>query len=172
VADASTAPGSFTSATPDNTRDAWLLAVGGDQGGAPLSGTGLIEVARIRDATGDLVRNFEPSGYNTPGTHGGWAEVIANTLFQAGSTGGAVFSFRSGLVCPGTGGNPGQCGVPAATAPYNFEGTLNSTALSYQQGGPRYLAGTTLFRAFLYAAGGFPNDAGGTPTATLERIIY
>jgi hypothetical protein len=173
IANASTAPGSFTSATPDNTKDAWLLVVGGDQGGAPLSGAGVIEVGQIRDASGEIeTPTFSAAGYNNAGsTHGGWTEVIANSLFQAGGSGGTVFTFRSGFVCPGTGGKPGQCGVPA-TPPYNFTGALNSTALPYQQGGPRYLAGATLFRAFIYAAGGFPNDAGGTPTATLERIIY
>ncbi len=44
--------------------------------------------------------------------------------------------------------------------------------MSYLSGGPRYLSGNVLFRAFVYAAGGFPNDAGGTPTDTVERLIY
>jgi hypothetical protein len=169
VASASSAPNSFTATTPTNiTQDVWLLAVGGDQGGAPLTGAGIIEVAQVRNEAGELASpTFSASTYNTTGTHGGWSEVIANYLFQAGSTGGANFTFRSGFVCPGVGNTAGQCDSAA-----RFSGTLNSTALSYQQGGPRYLAGSTLFRAFIYAAGGFPNDAGGTPTATLERIIY
>jgi len=172
VANASTAPSSFTSATPNNTLDEWLVVAGGDQGGAPLTGPGVIEVGRILQFGDELATpSFTDSGYNTAGTHGGWTEIISNYLFQAGSTGGSVLTFRSGFVCPGTGGRAGQCGV-TNTPPYNFEGALNSTALSYQQGGPRYLAGTTRFRAFLYAAGGFPNDAGGTPTATVERIVF
>jgi hypothetical protein len=168
IADASTAPNSFTSAAPDNSLDAWLLVAGGDQGGAPLTGTGIIEMAQIRTSTGEVAQpGFNAANYNTASTHGGWTEVIANYLFQAGSSGGTVFAFRSGFVCPGTGNNPGKCDSSG-----KFTGTLGSTALAYQQGGPRYLAGATLFRAFIYAAGGFPNDAGGTPTATLERIIY
>jgi hypothetical protein len=168
VANAITAPGSFTATTPTDIReDSWLLAVGGDQGGAPLTGAGIIEVAKVRSEPIDLTPSFSAATYNTAGTHGGWTEVIANYLFQAGGTGGAGFTFRSGFVCPGPGTSVAQCDSPT-----KFDGTLNSTALSYQQGGPRYLAGTTLFRAFIYAAGGFPNDAGGTPTATLERIIY
>ncbi|WP_224248782.1 hypothetical protein [Hyalangium gracile] len=168
-ADASTAPGSFTPAAPDNAQDAWLLAVGGDAGGAPLSGTGIIEVAQVRNSGGPIATPaFSAATYNTAGTHGGWAEVIANYLFQAGSTGGTGFKLNSGFVCPGNGNDPGKC--LAATS---FDGTLGSSAINaYQQGGPRYLAGSTLFRAFIYAAGGFPNDAGGTPTNTLERIIY
>jgi hypothetical protein len=168
VANAETAPSSFTSANPDIRQDAWLLAVGGDQGGALLSGTGIIEVAKIRDTSGVIATPlaFNAATYNTEGTHGGWTEVIANYLFQAGSTGGTGFSFRSGFVCRSA-NNLSQCDSPA-----KFDGTLISTTLPYRQGGPRYLAGATLFRAFIYTAGGFPNDAGGTPTATLERIIY
>ncbi len=168
VASAASAPSSVTSTTPDNRQDAWLVAVGGDRGSAGLVTTNVIETARVQTATGpaDPV-TFAAAGYNTAATHGGWAEVVANYLFQAGSTGGSGFSFRSGFVCPGAGNNPGQCTTAAS-----FSGSLNSTALAYQQGGPRYLAGTTLFRAFVYAAGGFPNDAGGTPTSTIERIIY
>jgi hypothetical protein len=167
VASAATAPASFSSTSPDNRQDIMLLVVGGDVGGV-LLGTGVIEVGPLRTASGPVATvSFVEAGYNTAATHGGWTEVIANFLFQAGGTGGAGFSFRSGLVCPGSGNNPGQCtGFP------DFDGALNSTSLSYQQGGPRYLAGTTLFRAFIYAAGGFPNDAGGTPTSTIERIIY
>jgi hypothetical protein len=171
IANASTAPNSFTPAAPDNSLDAWLVVAGGDQGGAPLSGAGIIEVAQIRNASGDIAAasiGFSAAGYNNTGsTHGGWTEIISNSLFQAGSSGGTVFAFRSGFVCPGTGQNPGKCDSAA-----KFSGNLSSTALAYQQGGPRYLGGSTLFRAFIYAAGGFPNDAGGTPTATLERIIY
>ncbi len=164
VASAATAPSSFTSTSPDNRQAVWLLAVGGDTGGAPL-GANVIEAGQVQ-VSGTLI-NFAPASYNTLATHGGWAEVIANYLFQAGSTGGAGFAFRSGFVCPGTGNDPGQC-----TGTADFRGSLNNTALGYQQGGPRYLAGTTLFRAFIYAAGGLPNDAGGTPTSTIERIIY
>ncbi len=54
----------------------------------------------------------------------------------------------------------------------SFDGTLNATSVSYLSGGPRYLSGNVLFRAFVYAAGGFPNDAGGTPTDTVERLVY
>jgi hypothetical protein len=165
VASAATAPASFSSTNPDNRQDVYLLAVGGDQGGAPL---GSIEVARVRTSAGPVAApfTFVADNHNAASTHGGWAEVVANYLFQAGSTGGASFAFHSGPVC-GQGSNPVQC-----TAPSSFSGSFNSTSLAYQQGGPRYLGGVTLFRAFVYAAGGFPNDAGGTPTPTIERIIY
>ncbi len=168
IASATTAPGSFPAPTPGNPQDAWLLAAGGDQGGAPLSGAGVIEVAQVRDEASVVTSPaFSAATYNTASTHGGWTEVIANRLFHAGSTGGAGFAFRSGFVCPGSGDAPGPCDGPTS-----FAGDLEEEALSYQQGGPRYLAGTTLFRAFIYVAGGAPNDAGGTPTDTLERIIY
>ncbi|MDY7233098.1 hypothetical protein [Hyalangium rubrum] len=167
VANAATAPRSFTTPT-DIRQDVWLLAVGGDQGGAPLTGTGIIEVAKVREDDAEVATpTFSAATYNTQGTHGGWTEVIADYLFQAGSTGGTGFKFGSAFVCRGTGNTPGQCDAPS-----QFDGTLDNALSGYQQGGPRYLAGTTLFRAFIYAAGGFPNDAGGTPTATLERIIY
>ncbi|HEX8704470.1 MAG TPA: hypothetical protein VF815_36905, partial [Myxococcaceae bacterium] len=171
VANASTAPSSFTSSSPDNTLDEWLVVVGGDQGGAPLTGTGVIEVGRIRQLGNEVDPiSFTDSGYSAASTHGGWTELIANSLFQAGTQGGSTSTLSYGFVCPGPGG-PGQCGVPA-TAPYNFQGTLITTPLSYQQGGSRYLAGTTPLTPFIYTAGGFPSDAGGPPTATLERLTH
>ncbi len=163
VASAATAPGSFTA----NPQDVWLLAVGGDRGSAGLVTTNVIETGRVQTATGpEQTVTFANTGYSTTATHGGWAEVVANYLFQAGSSGGSGFAFRSGFVC-GQGNNQGQC-----TTAGSFNTAFNDTSVDYQQGGPRYLAGTTLFRAFVYAAGGFPNDAGGTSTSTIERIIY
>jgi hypothetical protein len=167
VADATTAPNSFTPAAPDNSADAWLVAVGGDAGSTALT-TNVFEVGKVKDANGPIAApTFSSANYNAGGTHGGWSEIIANYLFQAGANGGTGFAFRSNFACPGTGNTVGKC-----SAANDFRGTLNSTSLSYQQGGPRYLSGNVLFRAFVYAAGGFPNDAGGTPTESVERIIY
>ena len=166
LADANSAPNSFTSTSPNNTQDAWLIAVGGHTGSALVNN--VIEVGQVRNSSGTVASpNFSNTSYNTSGSHGGWALVVANYLFQAGATGGTGFLFRSNFACPGSGNSVGQC-----TAANSFRGTLNATSVSYQQGGPRFLAGTTLFRAFVYAAGGFPNDAGGTPTSSIERIIY
>ncbi|HEX5746249.1 MAG TPA: hypothetical protein VFZ09_08390 [Archangium sp.] len=168
VANAVTAPNAFTPATPDNSQDAWLLVVGGDAGGAPLTGTGIIETAQVKSSAGPTAAPaFTQAPYNTASTHGGWAEIASNYLFQAGGTGGAGFAFRSNLVCGGTTRDPARC-----TAPTSFDGTLGATSVAYLSGGPRYLSGNVLFRAFVYAAGGFPNDAGGTPTDTVERLIY
>ncbi|MDC0709078.1 hypothetical protein POL68_11450 [Stigmatella sp. ncwal1] len=71
------------------------------------------------------------------------------------------------LRCGGTGTEPAKC-----TESASFDGTLNATSVSYLNGSPRYLSGNVLFRAFVSAAGGFPNDAGGTPTDTVERLVY
>jgi hypothetical protein len=169
VASSVTAPNAFTPTAPDNSQDAWLLVVGGDAGGAPLTGTGIIETAQVKSAgwPSPAPILFAQATYNTASTHGGWTEVVANYLFQAGATGGTGFAFRSNLVCGKTGAEPAKC-----TEPTSFDGTLNATSVSYLSGGPRYLSGNVLFRAFVYAAGGFPNDAGGTPTDTVERLVY
>jgi hypothetical protein len=178
VANALTAPNSFTTATgaTANTQDTWLLALGGDSGGTALTsgpvltGTGIIEVGKVVENGAPVATPaFSASTYGAGGTHGGWAEVVANYLFYAGTSGASNYTFLSERVCPGTGNNLGEC-----TDVANFTGTLNATGADalYQSGGPRYLAGTTLFRAFVYAAGGFPSDTGGTPSATIERIIY
>lgn len=163
VADATTAPNSFAAA---DATDAWLVVAGGDQGGMPF-GTEVIEVAQVVEGGMPVAPSFTVANYNTAGTHGGWVEIIANTLFQAGSTGGAGFTFRSDFICPGAGNRVGEC-----TGVMSFQGTLNSTALSYRTGGPRFTAGEVLFRAFIYVAGGQPMDTGGAPTDTVERIIY
>lgn len=167
LANSTTAPGAFTSTTaPDNRQDAWLLAVGGDAGGAPLT-TGDIEVGQVKNAAGIIAAPvFTQASYNTADTHGGWAEVVSNFLLQTGATGGAGIAFRFNLVCGGS-KDPAQC-----TTATSFGGTLTAASISYLSGGPRYLSGNVLYRAFVYAAGGFPNDAGGTPTDTVERLIY
>lgn len=167
-ANAQTAPSSFSQTNPtDNRLDAYLLVVGGDSAGGLLS-SGAIEVAQVRNSSGLIASpSFTLTTYNTLATHGGWTEVIANTLFQAGSTGGTGFASKSNFACPGVGNNVGQC-----TGASDFKGTLNNAFSAYQSGGPRYLSGSVLFRAFVYVGGGFPNDAGGTPVQSLERIIY
>ncbi|AKJ07164.1 Hypothetical protein AA314_08790 [Archangium gephyra] len=164
VASSVTAPNAFTT-----DQDAWLLVVGGDAGGAPLTGTGIIETAQVKSGgfPSPAPTIFTQATYNTASTHGGWTEVVANYLFQAGATGGTGFAFRSNLVCGRTGSDPAKC-----TSDTSFGGTLNATSVSYLSGGPRYLSGNVLFRAFVYTAGGFPNDAGGTPTDTVERLVY
>ena len=108
-----------------------------------------------------------PGTYNTFAGHGGWVEIVANILFQAGTTSGTGLGFRSNYVCPGMGNRVGEC-----TAAGSFTGTLNATGIAYRSGGARYLAGETLFRAYVFLAGGFSGDAGGVPTDSIERIVY
>ncbi|MBN1203321.1 MAG: hypothetical protein JXB05_00160 [Myxococcaceae bacterium] len=167
VASAATAPNSFSSPDPDNRQDVWLVAVGGDRGPTAILTSNVIEVAKVRDATGDLTASFTPIDYKT-GTHGGWAKVIANYLFQSGSAGNTVFKLNSDVLCPAANGSPTQC-----TSDASFTRGLNSGAFKYTAGGPRYLSGTAQFRAYVYVSGGLPNDNGtGTPVATTERIFF
>ncbi|WP_224367767.1 hypothetical protein [Hyalangium versicolor] len=167
VASAETAPGSFASTAPDNRKDAWLLAVGGDNGTSILS-SNVLEVAKVQDASGDLSSTSFTTIDLKNGTHGGWARVLANSLFQAGSAGNTALRFRSGLICP-SGNSPGPC-----TDSSNFTTGLNDVgAFRYAEGGPRYLAGSTQFRAYVYVTGGLPDDTGtGTPFTSTECLSY
>ncbi|NOK04649.1 MULTISPECIES: hypothetical protein [Myxococcus] len=169
VARSLTAPDAFPTTSPENNHDAWLLVVGGDAGGAPLTGAGIIETTQVKmlgfPSPAPIL--FTQATYNTTSTHGGWTEVVANYLFQAGATGGTGFAVHSNLVCGRAGPVPAKC-----TESTSFDGPLDAASVSYLSGGPRYLSGNVLFRAFVYAAGGFPNDAGGTPTDTVERLVY
>jgi len=168
VADATTAPSSFSSTSPNNTKDAWLVVVGGDSAGAVITGLPVIEVGQVQNSSGVITSpSFADSGYTAPGTHGGWSEIAGNDLFEAGTTSTGTFDFHSNRTCPDTGGQVGQC-----TSAASFKGTLNSTGISYSAGGDRYLGGETLFRAYVYVAGGFPTDVSTMPSATIERIIY
>ena len=161
VANAASAPNSFLMSRAD---DAWLVVAGGDAGAAAL---GSIEIAQVRSGGMPVDPVFSAGSYNTFASHGGWVEVVANILFQAGTTAGTGFGFRSNYVCPGMGNRVGEC-----TAAGSFSGTLNATSIAYRSGGARYLAGETLFRAYVFVAGGFASDAGGTPTDSIERIVY
>ena len=167
VADAATAPSSFTSSSPNNTKDAWLVVVGGDSAGLVVTSP-VIEVGQVQDISGVIASpSFLASGYIALGNHGGWSEIVANDLFDAGTTLSGTFDFKSNVACPSTPGQVGEC-----TSATSFHGTLNDTGISYLAGGNRYLGGETLFRAYVYVAGGFPTDVSNTPSATIERIIY
>jgi hypothetical protein len=168
VADAATAPSSFTSTSPNNTKDAWLVVVGGDSAGVVVTGTDVIEVGHVQNSSGPIASpSFFASGYIALGSHGGWSEIVANDIFDAGTTSSDAFAFKSNIACPSSPGHVGQC-----TSETSFTGTLNDTGISYLAGGNRYLGGETLFRAFVYVAGGLPTDVSNTPSATIERIIY
>jgi hypothetical protein len=166
VANATTAPNAFD--TSGLGSDVWLLAVGGDTGGSPLT-SNVVEVAKVADGTGLRALVFNPASYNGAGsTHGGWAEVVANSLFIAGATSAQNFFFNSGPVCGNS--DTGDC-TGTDTGTNTFNSNLNSTSVSYLSSNPRYLAGNVLFRAFVYAAGGIPKGAT-APTDTVERLIY
>lgn len=168
VADVSGAPNSFSSGTNDS--DAYLLAAGGDAGSTSPFTTNVFEVSQVKNASGTLATpaNFTSANYSiNGGLHGGWVEVAANGLFVAGTSGTGV-TFRSGVACPTNNNQPTQC-----TGTGSFANTLPSTALSYQDGGPRYLSGNTLFRAFVYVAGGLPGDNSSSgPVSSVESILY
>jgi len=169
LADALSAPSSFTSASaPDNRQDQWLLAVGGDAS-PNLVQVGVIEAAQIRNASGAVAASWADATYTTAGSHGGWAHVLADYLVMAGTDASSGFSFRSGIACPGSPPTrPGQC-----TGLSSFTGTLPATGVGgYARGGDRYLGGEELFRAFVYVAGGLPTPASTTPTNTIERLTY
>jgi hypothetical protein len=167
VADAASAPSSFSSTAPDNTHDAWLVAVGGDSAGVVITSP-VIEVAQVKNSSGVIASpTFAAASYIAPATHGGWSEIAGNFLFEAGTTSTDTFDFHSNIACPTSGGQVAEC-----TGAASFRGTLNATGIAYQSGGDRYLGGETLFRAFVYVAGGLPTAVSTTPTATIERIIY
>ncbi len=173
-ADATGAPAAFSST---NTLDAWLVAVGGDAGTAAAGGgvslaSYVPEVAQVRGSGGALAPAFSLSSYNSAGLtlHGGWSEVAGNRLIAAGDVTGANLTMRVGQIC-----NGGEC-----TGASSFAGTLSAASIAYQvpSVGPRYLAGETLFRAYVYAAGGLPSDAAevgaSSPVAfhSVERITF
>jgi hypothetical protein len=171
VASAATAPASFASTSPDNRQDVWLLVVGGDQGAAPISSSTTVEVSRVRDINGTVANNtFTGIDNRNNAHHGGWAYVAANGFFLGGADGTNPV-IRSDYLCK-QGSTPVAC-----TGPGSFPTSLNSVggAGAYQEGEARYLAGSTLFRAFIYVAGGFPSDSsisGLTPSSTVESLLY
>jgi hypothetical protein len=170
MADAPAAPSSFTGAV---AQDVYLLAVGGDAAGTLVANGGassLVEVAKVWDSNGRVTPSFTNASYGQPsfGVHGGWSLAMANFLFVQGTTGGASAAFRSSLLCP-NGNSPGTCTSATSLTSNN----LNSTSIAYTAGGPRFLAGTTLCGAYVYAAGGLASDAAGAAgTDTIERILY
>ncbi len=168
VADVSGAPNSFS--TANNSGDAYLVVAGGDAGANAPFTTNVFEVVQVKNASGTIAApaDFSAANYSiNGGLHGGWAEVAANGLFVAGTSGTNV-TFRGGVACPTNNNQPAQC-----TGPASFNNTLSAAAMSYQAGGPRYLAGATLFRAFVYVAGGLPGDnSSGAPVNSIESILY
>jgi hypothetical protein len=168
--DATTAPGSFTSG---NGSDVWLLVAGGDTSGSPFSS---IEVARVRTSAGNVsAPNFEYASYNnTFSLHGGWAYVINDRLFLAGTNGnnnGTALELRFSFAC-GDNNALVQCSTNIGSS---FNSSLSSANFTYQSASPRFLAGSALFRGIIYVAGGFRDNtpiATEPPTNTLERLVY
>lgn len=165
VANAQTAPDSFVS----RPGDAYLIAAGGDQGGAPM--TPVHGEAQVVDGgVLDTAPGFNAVTYNGPAFHGGWAEIAGDQLIEAAPIGGTAIDFRSTFVCGKTGLSYGQC-----TSGASFGGTLNATGFSSYAdpaAGARYLGGENLFRAYIYVAGGLPSDNSTTPSSSIERILY
>jgi hypothetical protein len=147
-----------------------LIAVGGTKNGVPISGIteDFIEMSTLSGtSTGPWSKPAQ-----TPDSAlsvGGWAETQANQVFVEGT------HPQTGLFDRAT--SQGICGDPTCTLPApTFQ--LNAGVPAYATGSPRYLVGETLFRAFIYTAGG-ANQASATPTTpgttltdTLERLIY
>lgn len=163
LANADAAPAHFSSSTPDNRADAWLVAVGGRSATTTLT-TNVFEVAQVvEDGAAIATPAFTVASYaGTQGFHGGWAYVVANQLVGTAANSTNNLSSKADDVCVG------QC-----TAAGSFAGTLNNTKITAYTAGLRYLNGNLLFRAFIYVAGGFPTTTvTGTPTDTLERFTY
>ncbi len=96
--------------------------------------------------------------------HGGWGEAIADLLLVMGNTGTTGFDFRVPQ------GSTTICGGGACTTSGSFSATLTSASTTFTS---RYLPGETLFRAYVYAAGGLTDaTAGATAQATVDRILY
>ena len=165
IASKVTAPDRFVTT---HAGDVWLVLAGGMQGGSALTNNGGgVEVAQVvtAGAAPAATPTFANASYGAAGfgVMGGWAEVVADIFFIYG-TPGTNFAFKSNDVCNGS----------PCTASTSFTGTLNDTGAS---AGSRYLPGETLFRAYIYTAGGLTNattGAGATATAlsTVDRILY
>ena len=169
VANSATAPTGFTTAAPDNSRSQWLMVLYGQATGAVLGGAAATDVAQIVDNTGAAIASpvfanaaYGPTGF---GETGGWAEAIADLLLVYGNVNlGSTFDFRVPQ------GSNTFCGGGKCTTNGSFSATLTSASAPVAN---RFLPGETLFRAYVYAAGGL-TDATGSATAqsTVERILY
>jgi len=157
-----------TADNPELSATNILIAVGGTENGAPITGVvmNFIEMSTLSGtATGPWIKPTQ-----TPDAAlsvGGWAETQANQLFIEGT------QPLTGLFNRST--NQAICGNSSCTGASFF---LNAGLPSYVSGSPRYLVGEVLFRAYVYTAGGAnqasptPTTPGTTLTDTLERLVY
>jgi hypothetical protein len=145
-----------------------LIAVGGSENGVPISGNtkAFIEMSTLSGASTGVWSKPTQTPVSALSV-GGWAETQANQLFVEGT------QPLTGLFNRAT--NQAICGDSSCSSA-SFQ--LNAGFPAYATGSPRYLVGETLFRAFVYTAGG-ANQASATPTTpgttltdTLERLIY
>jgi hypothetical protein len=159
-----TAPGEFTTAA-SNLNDAWLMVSYGQAAGAPLGGPSATDVGKVIAGGSDVASpTFAAAGYGPSGLslQGGWVESIADLLLVYGNTGGSGFDFRVPQ------GSTTICGGGPCTASSSFSATLTSASVSVTN---RYLPGETLFRAYVYTAGGLTSTSG-TAQSSVERILY
>ena len=170
VANAATAPTSFTATTPTpgNVKDQWLMVLYGQAAGTVLQNSGHgVEVAKVVTNGSATAPVFGDAGYGSSslGVTGGWGEAVADLLLVFGLDSGGGFRFKlpsgSSTICAGA-----QC-----TSNTSFTGTL--TDASNLGVTNRFLPGEVLYRAYVYVAGGL-TGSGPTDTAqsTVDRIQY
>jgi hypothetical protein len=152
VADAASVP-NFAG----NTTKSYLVAAGGQNGTGDISGHGkTVEIADLSVGSPSFTTASDDQNLGS----GGWAEIQAGLFFWEMSS--TARSSSPKAICSGTG-----CDTAGS-----FDFRTNSGFPTYQAGGARYLAGEQLFRAFIYVVGGFTTTGLGTPSNSVERIVY
>lgn len=168
----------ITHATAPNavpTGATYLLAAGGVSGGTLINGTGnpVFEIATVSGGGTTWAAGNAPSQFTyspaQSGQEGGWIEVQADNAFVEGAVPGATPSLFNRSTTGGICRAAHPCPVANST---DFDLGLNAGFPAYALGGHRYLVGETLFRAFIYTAGGWNSTAQATLTDTLERLVY
>jgi hypothetical protein len=169
-----------TPATASTGSASYLVVVGGEANGTEITKTNAangasIEVALI-NAGGTLTFPAPSNSTGWKGApqnvgRGGWAEVAANqAFFEMALTGSASANASSSSLCGGS-----TCSLGAVTD-FNFNFNAGfptyTTNGSTNLGSARFLVGEQLFRAFVYAVGGFNSTSDLTPTNTVGRVVY
>ena len=170
VANAATAPTSFTATTPTpgNVKDQWLMVLYGQAAGLVLQNSiHGVEVAKVIANASPIVPAFGDAGYGSSslGVTGGWGEAVADLLLVFGMNSGGGFNFKL------PSGSSTLCGGLQCTSNTSFAGTL--TDASNLGVTNRFLPGEVLYRAYVYVAGGLTGGgAADTAQSTVDRIQY
>ena len=139
----------------------YLFAFGGTQNGAEITRSGIGNTVEVSAVTpGGALSFVTPTGQPQNLGYGGWAEAVANQAFYEMTSGGGLNSKSSGF------------GAASVTSTNSFSFNFNAGFPGYTAGGDRYLLGEQLFRAYVYAVGGFASPTTLTPTSTVERVVY